>query len=213
MDALILVDLQNDFMPGGALPVPEGDQVVPLANQLAARFELVVASQDWHPPNHRSFASQHSGKKPGDVIDLEGLEQRLWPNHCVQNTRGAELHRDLDRSRIERIFPKGTDPGIDSYSAFYDNAHRRATGLGDYLRDKGVTKAFVMGLATDYCVKFSSLDAIGLGFQVALINDGCRGIDANPGDIEKAIQEMLGKGVVLTHSRRLLAGSKQAGSR
>ena len=213
MDALILVDLQYDFMPGGALAVPQGDQVVPLANQLAARFELVVASQDWHPPGHRSFASQHPGKKPGDVIDLEGLKQRLWPDHCVQGTHGAELHRDLDRSRIERVFQKGTDPGIDSYSTFYDNAHGRATGLGDYLKDRGVTKIFVMGLATDYCVKFSALDAVGLGFQAALIEDGCRGIDVNPGDIEKAIEEMLQRGVVLTDSRRLSPDSKPAGRR
>jgi nicotinamidase/pyrazinamidase len=211
MDALILVDLQYDFMPGGALPVPQGHEVVPLANQLAAQFELVVASQDWHPPDHGSFASQYPGKKPGDVIDLEGLEQRLWPDHCVQHTHGAELHHDLDQTRIQRIFQKGADPRIDSYSAFYDNAHRRATGLGDYLKDKGVTKVFVMGLATDYCVKFSSLDAIELGFEVAVIGDGCRGIDANPGDIEKAIEAMVGRGAVLTHSRRLLPESKRAG--
>ena len=211
MEALILIDLQYDLMPGGALPVPQGDQVVPLANQLASRFELVVASQDWHPPDHRSFASQHGGKKPGDVIMLEGLEQRLWPDHCVQNTHGAKLHQDLDRSKIERVFQKGTDPIIDSYSAFYDNAHRRATGLGGYLKDKGVRKVFVMGLATDYCVKFSALDAIELGFQVTLIGDGCRGIDANPGDIEKAIEEMLRKGAVLTNSRRLLPESERAG--
>jgi nicotinamidase/pyrazinamidase len=213
MNALILVDLQYDFMPGGALAVPHGDEVVPLANELAARFELVVASQDWHPADHRSFASQHPGKKPGDVIELEGLEQRLWPDHCVQTTPGAELHRDLDRTRIERVFQKGADPSIDSYSTFYDNAHRRATGLGDYLQDKGATKLFLMGLATDYCVKFSTLDAVGLGFQVVVVEDGCRGIDANPGDIEKAIQEMSAKGATLMHSRSLLPDSKQARGR
>ncbi len=205
MDALILVDLQYDFMPGGALAVPQGEQVVPLANQLAARFALVVASQDWHPPGHRSFASQHAGYKPGDLIDLDGLEQRLWPDHCVQHTHGAELHQDLDRSQIERVFQKGTDPGIDSYSTFYDNAHRRATGLGDFLKGKGVTKVFVMGLATDYCVKFTALDALGLGFEVAVVEDACRGIDANPGDIEKALEEMRRKGAALTNSRDLLA--------
>jgi nicotinamidase/pyrazinamidase len=205
MEALLLVDLQYDFMPGGALAVPRGDEVVPLANPLAAHFELVVASQDWHPPNHRSFASQHRGKKPGDVIELEGLEQRLWPDHCVQNTHGAELHHDLDPSRIERVFQKGADPGIDSYSAFFDNAHRRATGLGDYLKEKGVRKVFLMGLATDYCVKFSALDALDLGLQVVVIGDGCRAIEAEPGDLEKALREMLGKGATLMHSRRLLA--------
>lgn len=204
MDALILVDLQYDFMPGGALAVPEGDKVVPLANQLVEQFGLVVASQDWHPPDHRSFASQHPGKKPGDVIDLEGLEQHLWPDHCVQNTHGAELHQDLDQSKIERVFQKGEDPSIDSYSTFFDNAHRRATGLGDYLKGRGVTKVFLMGLATDYCVKFSALDARELGFQVSVIGDGCRGIDVKEGDVENAIRQMLAKGATLVHSRRLL---------
>jgi nicotinamidase/pyrazinamidase len=211
MDVLILVDLQYDFMPGGALAVPRGDEVVPLANQLAARFRLVVASQDWHPPGHRSFASQHPGRKPGDVIELEGLDQRLWPDHCVQQTHGAELHHDLDGTRIDRIFQKGADPRIDSYSAFYDNAHRRATGLGDYLKARGAARIFLMGLATDYCVKFSSLDAIGLGFDVSVIADGCRGIDASPGDIEAAMREMSAKGVLLTDSRRVLPDSKRAG--
>jgi nicotinamidase/pyrazinamidase len=213
MDALILVDLQYDFMPGGALAVPRGDEVVPLANQLAARFELVVASQDWHPPGHRSFASQHPGKIPGDVIELEGLDQRLWPDHCVQHTHGAELHHDLDRKRIDRIFQKGADAAIDSYSAFYDNAHRRATGLGDYLKDRGAARIFLMGLATDYCVKFSSLDAIELGFDVSVIADGCRGIDASPGDVEGALREMSARGVLLIDSRRVLPESKQAGRR
>jgi nicotinamidase/pyrazinamidase len=209
MEALLLVDLQYDFMPGGALAVPRGDEVVPLANQLAPRFELVVASQDWHPPDHRSFASQHPGKHPGDVIELEGLAQRLWPDHCVQNTPGAELHRDLDRSQIERVFQKGADPTIDSYSAFYDNAHRRATGLGDYLKSKGVAKIFLMGLATDYCVKFSTIDAIDLGFEVVVIEDGCRAIEAEPGDLEKATNEMLRKGATILNSSALLTRSKQ----
>jgi nicotinamidase/pyrazinamidase len=211
MDVLILVDLQYDFMPGGALAVPRGDEVVPLANLLAARFKLVVASQDWHPPGHRSFASQHPGKRPGDVIELEGLDQRLWPDHCVQHTPGAELHHDLDRTRIDRIFQKGADPAIDSYSAFYDNAHRRATGLDDYLKAKGAARIFLMGLATDYCVKFSSLDAIGLGFEVSVIADGCRGIDASPGDVAAAMREMSAKGAILTDSRRVLPDSQRAG--
>jgi nicotinamidase/pyrazinamidase len=205
MEALLLVDLQYDFMPGGALAVPRGDEVVPLANRLTPQFELVVASQDWHPPDHRSFASQHPGKKPGDVIELDGLEQRLWPDHCVHNTHGAELHQDLDRSCIERVFQKGADPRIDSYSAFFDNAHRRATGLGDYLKAKGVRKIFLMGLATDYCVKFSALDAIDLGFEVAVIGDGCRAIEAETGDLEKSIEELLRKGTTLLHSRLLLS--------
>jgi nicotinamidase/pyrazinamidase len=208
MDALILVDLQYDFMPGGALAVPEGGEVVPIANRLAKQFALVVASQDWHPRGHRSFASQHPGKKPGDLIDLDGLQQHLWPDHCVQHTHGAELHQDLDQSNIERVFQKGEDPSIDSYSTFFDNAHRRATGLGDFLKKKGVTKVFLMGLATDYCVKFSALDAIELGFEVTVISDGCRGIDVRPGDVENALQQILGKGATLTLSRRLLQDLK-----
>jgi nicotinamidase/pyrazinamidase len=208
MDALILVDLQYDFMPGGALAVPEGGEVVPIANRLAKQFALVVASQDWHPRGHRSFASQHPGKKPGDVIDLDGLQQHLWPDHCVQHTHGAKLHQDLDQSNIERVFQKGEDPSIDSYSTFFDNAHRRATGLGDFLKKKGVTKVFLMGLATDYCVKFSALDAIELGFEVTVISDGCRGIDVRPGDVENALQQILGKGATLTLSRRLLQDLK-----
>ena len=210
MDALILVDLQYDFMPGGALPVPDGTKVLPLANRLADQFAIVVASQDWHPADHRSFASQHAGRKPGDIVDLDGLEQRLWPDHCVQNSAGAQFHKDLDLTKIERLFQKGTDRDVDSYSAFFDNAHRRSTGLADYLKEKNVTAVYLMGLATDYCVKFSALDAIDLGFATYVIGDGCRGIEANPGDIERAAIEMLQKGVVLVHSRRLLAQPKQA---
>ncbi|MHC4199536.1 MAG: bifunctional nicotinamidase/pyrazinamidase, partial [Planctomycetota bacterium] len=132
MRALILVDLQNDFCPGGGLAVPEGDRVIPVANGLVPAFDLVVATQDWHPADHGSFASNHEGKKPGDVIDLGGLEQILWPDHCVQGTPGAEFHPDLERGRIAEVFRKGTDPAVDSYSAFFDNARRRSTGLADY---------------------------------------------------------------------------------
>ena len=164
MRALIVVDLQYDFMPGGALAVNQGNAVVSVANRVMPKFDLVVATQDWHPANHGSFASQHPGKQAGEFIDLNGLQQILWPDHCVQGTHGGEFHKDLDMLLIDKIFPKGTDPGIDSYSGFYDNAHRQATGLGDYLREKGVTEIYIMGLATDYCVKFTALDAIQLGF-------------------------------------------------
>ena len=200
MSALILVDLQNDFMPGGALAVPDGDAVIPVANRLAQSFDLVVATQDWHPPGHGSFASQHPGNNPGDTVELDGLHQELWPDHCVQGTSGAELHDGLDVRRITRIFQKGTDPRIDSYSTFFDNAHLKSTGLGDYLKEKEVSEVYLMGLATDYCVKFSVLDAVELGFKANVIQDGCRGIDLQAGDVSKAIDEMKTAGVVIVSS-------------
>jgi len=200
MSALILVDLQNDFMPGGALAVPDGDSVIPVANRLAQSFDLVVATQDWHPPGHGSFASQHLGKHPGDMIELDGFRQELWPDHCVQGTSGAELHAGLDVGRITRVFQKGADPCVDSYSTFFDNAHRKSTGLGDYLKEKGVREVYLMGLATDYCVKFSVLDAVELGFQANVIEDGCRGIDLQAGDVSRAIDEMKTVGAVIVSS-------------
>ncbi len=200
MSALILVDLQNDFMPGGALTVPDGDAVIPVANRLAQSFDLVVATQDWHPPGHGSFASQHPGKNPGDTVELDGLRQELWPDHCVQGTSGAELHAGLDVRRITRIFQKGTDPRIDSYSTFFDNAHLKSTGLADYLKQNEVSEVYLMGLATDYCVKFSVLDAVELGFEANVILDGCRGIDLQAGDVSKAIDEMKTAGVVIVSS-------------
>ena len=200
MSALILVDLQNDFMPGGALAVPDGDAVIPVANRLVQSFDLVVATQDWHPPGHGSFASQHPGKNPGDTVELDGLRQELWPDHCVQGTSGAELHAGLDVRRITRIFQKGTDPRIDSYSTFFDNAHRKSTGLADYLKEKGVSEVYLMGLATDYCVKFSVLDAVELGLRANVILDGCRGIDLQTGDVSQAIDEMKAAGAVIVSS-------------
>ena len=200
MSALILVDLQNDFMPRGALAVPEGDAVIPVANRLVQSFDLVVATQDWHPPGHGSFASQHPGKNPGDTVELDGLRQELWPDHCVQGTPGAELHAGLDAGRITRVFQKGTDPRIDSYSTFFDNARRKSSGLADYLKEKGVSEVYLMGLATDYCVKFSVLDAVELGFQANVIEDGCRGIDLKAGDVSRAIDEMKTVGAVIVSS-------------
>lgn len=198
--ALILVDLQNDFCPGGALPVPEGDRVIPVVNRLLGRFGLVVATQDWHPPDHGSFAANHPGRKAGEAIDLNGLPQILWPVHCVQNTPGADFHPALDRGRIERVFQKGTDPAIDSYSGFFDNGRRRATGLADFLRERRVTDVFVCGLATDYCVKATALDAAALGFRTHLVDDACRGVQLRPGDIARAIAEMRAAGVVVVES-------------
>jgi len=195
MRALVLVDIQNDFVPGGALAVREGDRVAPVANELMRRFELVVATQDWHPPDHASFAANHPGKKVGEMIELGGLPQVLWPVHCVQGTPGAEFVAELDVSRVTQVFRKGTDPEIDSYSGFYDNGWRRATGMGDWLEERGVRELFVMGLATDYCVKFTALDGRRLGFEVSLVEEGCRGVELRAGDVAKALEEMRAAGV------------------
>ena len=200
MNALILADIQNDFVAGGALAVPEGEQLVPLVNRLEPRFDVVVATQDWHPPDHGSFAANHPGKKPYDVIDLDGLQQVLWPVHCVADTHGAELHEALDRSRVRKVFQKGTDARVDSYSGFHDNARRRSTGLGEWLRGEGVTTIYVLGLATDYCVKFTALDGKTDGFDVYLIEDGCRAVELSPGDGDRAIDAMRAAGVTVIES-------------
>jgi len=185
--ALILVDLQNDFVPGGALAVRDGDAVIPVANRIQPAFDLIVASRDWHPRDHGSFAANHPGKRVGDVIDLNGLPQILWPVHCVENTPGAEFVPGLDTSRIDRVFLKGTDRDIDSYSAFFDNGHRKSTGMGDYLKERGVRDVYVCGLATDYCVNFTALDALKLGFNVHLIEDASRGVNLKPDDSANAL--------------------------
>jgi nicotinamidase/pyrazinamidase len=203
--ALILVDLQNDFVPGGALAVPNGDAVVPIANKVQQAFDLIVATQDWHPRTHGSFAANHRGKLPGDVVNLNGLRQILWPVHCVQNTHGAEFVAGLDRSRVKKIFHKGVDPWIDSYSCFFDNGHRRDTGLGKYLKSQGVLDVYLLGLATDYCVKFSALDALQLGFNVHVIEDGCRGINLKRDDSEQTLDQLRRLGVEITRSSRVLA--------
>jgi len=203
MNALIIVDLQNDFLSGGALPVPHGNEVIPVANKLQRQFDLVVATKDWHPPDHGSFAANHPGKKPGDRIILDGIEQILWPVHCVQNTRGAEFAASFDTSRIAHVFHKGIDPLIDSYSTFFDNAHRRHTGLAHYLRKRSIKDIYLMGLALDYCVKYSALDARQLGLNTHVILDGCRGIDLEHGDIGRALDEMKRAGAVLLKSSDL----------
>lgn len=205
MNALLLVDLQNDFCPGGALGVPEGDLVVPIANRLIDAFELVVATQDWHPADHGSFAANHPGKQPGDVIKLDGLEQVLWPVHCVQNTPGAEFHRELNLDCVTHVFQKGTDPKVDSYSGFFDNGRRAATGLGDYLREQGVRRVYVCGLATDYCVAFTALDGAALGFETYLVEDACRGVNLKPGDVDRAVAEMRSQGVRIVTSGEMLS--------
>ena len=194
MEALIIVDVQNDFVDGGALAVPGGGEVVRVINGLQTGFDLIVATQDWHPANHASFAANHPGKQPFDQIDLHGLPQTLWPVHCVHGTPGADFAPGLDRSRWEHVFQKGTAPEIDSYSGFFDNGHRRATGLGDYLRARGVDEITLVGLATDYCVKFTALDARTLGLRVRLITDACRGVEIQPGDIDRALDELRAAG-------------------
>ena len=179
MNALILVDIQNDLIPGGSLPVPLGNEIIKLVNELQDSFELVVATQDWHPNNHKSFATQHPGKKQFETISLHGLDQVLWPDHCVQGTKGAEFHRDLNMNKVEAVFRKGMNPDIDSYSGFYDNGYKKATGLAGYLRDRGVKKVYVCGLAADYCVAYTAKDASKENFETYVIEDATRAIDAS----------------------------------
>lgn len=188
--ALLLIDIQNDFMPGGTLAVPNGNEVVPVANRLIEQFKngLIVATQDWHPANHKSFASNHPGKKPFEMIDLNGLPQVLWTDHCVQGTLGAEFHEDL--LPIPNVFCKGEDPEVDSYSGFFDNGKRRQTQLDMFLKENHVDQVDIMGLATDYCVKFTVLDALALGYKVNVIEDGCRAVNLKPGDGQAAYVEM-----------------------
>jgi nicotinamidase/pyrazinamidase len=203
MKALLLVDLQNDFLPGGALAVPHGDEVIEIANRLQPQFNLVVATQDWHPADHFSFAAKHPGKRPGEEILLNGCRQVLWPVHCVQGTPGAELAPALEKRLIRKTFAKGVDSQIDSYSAFFDNAHLRSTGLGEYLREQGVDEVYILGLATDYCVKATALDAVELGFKTYLIEDACRGVNLTVRDVERAIDEMRAAGVGVIRSDEL----------
>jgi len=179
MHALIIVDLQYDFLSNGPLEVPLGDEIIPEINRLQPEFDLVLATQDWHPAGHKSFASVHGGFQPFDVIDLEGLEQVLWPDHCIQGTSGAALTDQLDMRRIEAIFRKGTDVAIDSYSGFFDNGKRKNTGLVGYLRDRSVTAVSVCGLAADYCVHFTAMDALEQGFDTYVIESVVRPIDVS----------------------------------
>ncbi|MCB1112284.1 MAG: bifunctional nicotinamidase/pyrazinamidase [Chlamydiales bacterium] len=198
MTALLIVDLQNDFLPRGALPVADGDQIIPVVNLLMSRkFDLVVASLDWHPAEHGSFAENHPDMQVGDVIDLNGTEQILWPAHCVIDTLGAQLAPDLKKEKIDHLVYKGTDPEIDSYSAFFDNGHRKDTGLTHVLKSHGITDVYVVGLATDYCVKFTVLDACLEGFRTYVVADGCRGVEMKAGDCARAFEEMKQAGAIV----------------
>jgi nicotinamidase/pyrazinamidase len=194
MQLLLVVDVQNDFCPGGALAVPGGNEVVPIINDLSRRFDHVVLTQDWHVADHRSFASSHPGKKPLDRVVLPYGEQILWPDHCVQDTPGAEFHPQLAVANCELIIRKGFQRDIDSYSAFFENDRRTPTGLAGYLRERGVTGLFVVGLATDFCVAFSALDARRLGFEVTVIEEGCQAIDVD-GSLATAWRDMEQAGV------------------
>ncbi len=204
MKALIIVDLQNDFLPGGALPVPEGDQIVPVINHLKPKFKLVVSTQDWHPADHGSFASNHKHKKPGDTVLLNGLNQILWPDHCVQNSWGASFVSNLNISKIEKVFQKGTDADIDSYSGFFDNGHKRDTGMNDFLKGKGVDEIFVAGLAADYCVKYTALDGVRCGFKTNVILDATKAVNMHEDDFENAVEAMENAGVKMAYSKNII---------
>lgn len=202
--ALIMVDLQNDFCQGGNLAVPDADAVIPLANQLQSHFGCVIASKDWHPKDHTSFASNHLGHKVGEVMTVNGISQVLWPDHCVQGTPGAKFHPQLDTAPIQKIFLKGIDKAIDSYSTFFDNAHLRATGLADFLYEKKIKDIYIMGLATDYCVFYSCSDAVHLGFNVYVIEDACRGVELKKGDTARALKKMETLGVYRILAREII---------
>lgn len=204
MTALIIVDVQNDFLPGGALAIREGDVIIPRINALMKLpFTSIVATKDWHPVNHGSFAA-NQGKLVGEVITLHGISQILWPIHCVQDTPGSEFAPELDTTLFEKIFYKGVDPSIDSYSCFFDNGHLQSTGLAEYLRNKGIQRLYFAGLATDYCVKYSVFDALSLGFTPYILTDVCRGVDAHDDGCLQDLQEMEKKGAHLIPSDELL---------
>lgn len=194
--ALVVIDVQNDFCPGGALAVAGGDEILPVVNRLIATHEHVVLTQDWHPAGHSSFASQHDGKSPFDTVAMPYGEQTLWPDHCVQGTTGAEFHRDLEWTKAELVIRKGFRSGIDSYSAFFENDHTTPTGLGGYLKERGIDELTMVGLATDFCVAFSALDAAKLGFDVKVVMAGCRAIDLG-GSLAVMTERMNAAGVAL----------------
>jgi nicotinamidase/pyrazinamidase len=198
-DVLLVIDVQNDFCPGGNLPVPEGDRVVPVINALARRFHHVVATQDWHPAGHHSFASSHAGRKPYDTIEVAYGPQILWPDHCVQGTDGAEFRPDLALPHLELVIRKGFRPHIDSYSAFYENDRKTPTGLAGYLRERGLLRVFAAGLALDFCVRYSAEDARREGFDVVVVEDACRGIDVE-GSVQATRASFAALGIATTRA-------------
>ncbi|NGX46834.1 MAG: Peroxyureidoacrylate/ureidoacrylate amidohydrolase RutB [Chlamydiae bacterium] len=203
MQALIVIDMQNDFMPGGPLGTPGADELANLIHPMMGKFPLVLATKDWHPKDHVSFATSHSGKKVGDVVRVGEVDQILWPVHCVQDTKGSEFAEGLNTEKITKIFYKGADSEIDSYSAFYDNAHLRKTGLDAYLKEHEVDAIALVGVATDYCVLYSALDALELGYDVMVIRDACRAINLKPEDEKGAVEEMKKKGVKIVLAKEV----------
>ena len=200
MKALILIDLQNDFMSWGSVPIEGSDEVIPLANRLMEQFDLVLASQDWHPANHNCFAANHPWRMPGQVIEIDDNIQLLWTMHCVQESFGAELGVELDTDKISKIFRKGTNAGMDSYSVFFENNHKKSNGLDEYLKTQQVDEIFIIGIMTDFGVKQTAKDAVKLGYQTNVIIDGCRWYDSSKENIEKTISEMKRDGVKIIHS-------------
>lgn len=206
MSALLIVDVQNDFLPGGSLAVKEGDQIIPVINELLknkAKFKYVLATKDWHPEDHGSFAEVHK-KRIGEIIDLKGIPQILWPKHCVAGTTGADFSDQLNHQMMDKIFKKGADKDVDSYSAFFDNDHKNSTGLHEFLQIKEIKDIYIAGLTTDYCVKYSVLDALKLGYQVFVIIDACKPVNLQPEDEHFALQEMLQSGANILYSKELL---------
>ena len=206
--ALIIVDVQNDFCPGGALAVRGGDEIIPVINRLTGDglFYKIIATQDWHPADHLSFASQHPGKNPFDTACLDGIEQTLWPDHCVEGTPGAAFRRELDSHRFDIVIRKGRRRDVDSYSAFMENDRKTGTGLEGCLKGLGIGRLFICGLATDYCVGYSALDAVKLGFHTSVIADACRGIDVPPGTVDRVLRDMSGAGIDIMTSDACAGG-------
>ena len=194
---LIIVDVQNDFLSGGALAVPKGNEIISFINTIQEQYDLVVATQDWHPANHGSFAANHQEKIPGELIVLNGLQQMLWPAHCVQNSFGAKFSEQLEVDMVQKVFVKGTDPTIDSYSGFFDNGKLQSTGLHDYLQSQGVGSVTIVGLSADYCVKFTAMDAAELGYGVEVLKQGTRAVNLKPTDYEQSILEMESVGIIV----------------
>ena len=195
MKTLVLVDIQNDFLKGGSLAVPEGEKIIKPINKIIKQYDLVIATKDWHPKNHISFASNHPDKKIGDIINVNGVDQVLWPDHCIQNSYGSDFPEQLDISKLAKVIYKGSDANIDSYSGFFDNGHFRSTGLSDYLKSKDVYKIDYVGLATDYCLKYTAIDSVSEGFKTRVLINCIKGIEEK--GCELALNEMKSKGIEL----------------